>query len=133
MNRRHLIGAFVAVLVALFAAVPAHAAIGIEEFTTTSSDPQAGGHPDLTTYFSLEDPGKPEAAKNVVFNAPEGIFGNPNALTRCTPSDFALDQCPVNSQAGLITIWANYEGNEKFLLGTAPVFDMVPQLNETAR
>ena len=133
MNRRKLIGAFAAVLVALFAAVPAQAAIGIEEFTTTSSDTQAGGHPDLTTNFALEDPGKPEAAKNVVFNAPEGVFGNPNALTRCTPADFALDSCPVNSQAGLITIWANHEGNEKNLLGTAPVFDMLPQGTETAR
>ncbi len=37
----------------------------------------------------------------MIFNAPEGIFGNPNAVTHCTSSDFALDQCPSNSQAGL--------------------------------
>ena len=61
------------------------------------------------------------------------MFGNPNALTRCTAADYALQECPVNSQAGLITIRANYESDEEFLLGTAPIFDMVPQANETAR
>jgi hypothetical protein len=121
-----------ALAVAAFAA-PAQASIGIESFTTTSSSPQAGGHPDLTTSFSLAAPGQPETAKNVIFNAPQGVFGNPNALTRCTAADYALQECPVNSQAGLITIRANYESDEEFLLGTAPIFDMVPQANETAR
>ena len=73
--------------------------------------PHAGGHPDLTTSFKLKDPGAPEAAQNVIFNAPTGVFGNPRAITQCAPPDFALDQCPPNSQAGLITVRANYEGN----------------------
>jgi hypothetical protein len=117
----------------VFAAAPAQAKIEIESFTTTSSDSQAGGHPDLITSFALKDPGSPEAAKNVVFNAPEGVFGNPNAITRCTASDFAQQECPVNAQAGIITIRGNYEGDPEHLFGTAPVFDMVPQQEETAR
>ena len=68
----------------------------------------------------------------MIFNAPEGVFGNPYAITHCTSSDFALDQCPSNSQAGLITIYANYEGNSNYLLGTAPIFDVEPQGEETA-
>ena len=56
--------------------------------------PQAGGHPDLTTSFTLGSPGEPEAARNVIFRAPEGIFGNPNAVPECTSADFALDRCP---------------------------------------
>ena len=91
------------------------------------STPQAGGHPDLTTSFALEDPGAPEAAQNVIFNAPTGVFGNPRAITQCAPADFALDQCPPDSQAGLITIHANYEGNPDKLLGTAPIFSIVPE------
>jgi hypothetical protein len=130
--RRVLVGVFAASVLA-FAAPHAQAEITIGGFTTTSSDSQAGGHPDLTTEFTLEEPGTPESAKNVIFNAPEGVFGNPNALTRCTASAFALQECPVNSQAGVITIRANYEGNPEYLLGTAPIFDMVPQENETAR
>src|SRR5215204_5984056 len=133
MNRRHLTTVLLAALLGLVLAAPARAAIDIEAFETTSSDSQAGSHPDLTTYFALKGPGHPESAKNVVFNAPSGIFGNPNAITRCSAADFSLNECPVNSQAGIITIWANYEGDPEKLLGTAPVFDMVPQEEETAR
>ena len=69
---------------------------------------------------------------NVIFNAPEGVFGNINAITNCTPSDFALDQCPPNSQVGLITVYANYSGDPNFLLGTAPLYDVSPQADQTA-
>ncbi|HWP32142.1 MAG TPA: hypothetical protein VNL97_00195 [Solirubrobacterales bacterium] len=112
---------------------PASAQIAVESFSTTSTDSQAGGHPDLTTSFSLAGPGSPEAARSITFEAPEGVFGNPNALSRCTASDFALDQCPLNSQAGLVTIYAKYQGNPEYLLGTAPLFDIAPQEGETAR
>ncbi len=95
---------------ALFAA-SAQASEGIESFITTSSTSLAGGHPDLTMSFSLQSPGEPEAAKNVVFDAPQGVFGNTDAITECTAADFALDQCASNSQAGLITVYANDEGN----------------------
>ncbi len=114
-------------------AAPATAEVAIESFSTTMSSSQAGGHPDLTTSFSLSNPGAPESAKNVVFEAPEGVFGNPNAISRCTASDFAQTECPPNSQAGLIVVRANYLGNPNYLLGTAPIFDMVPQAGEPAR
>jgi hypothetical protein len=123
---------FVAVLIGLAAmlllASPALASEGIETFSTTSSDTQAGGHPDLSTSFTLEDPGAPEVARNVIFNAPEGLFGNPYAVTHCTSSDFALDQCPSNSQVGLITVY-----DSSGLLGTAPIFDLETQGDQTAR
>jgi hypothetical protein len=113
-------------------AAPAQASEAIESFSTTSSDTGAGGHPDLSTSFTLANPGAPEAARNVIFNAPEGLFGNPNALFKCAPSDFALDQCPSNSQAGLITIRASYKGNPGYLLGTAPIFGLEPVGEQTA-
>jgi len=96
------------------------------------SVPRAGGHPNLYTSFSLENPGSPEAVENVIFNTPEGVFGNPYAITHCTASDYALDQCPSNAQAGLITVYANYEGNPRDLLGTAPIFALEPVGEETA-
>ena len=110
-------------------AAPALASEGIESFQTKSSTTAAGGHPDLTTTFELESPGVPESAQNVTFNAPQGVFGNPNAITECTSVDFANDQCPSSSQAGLITIRANYEANSNFLLGTAPIYDLEPGPN----
>jgi hypothetical protein len=118
--------------IGLAAASPATASEGIDSFTTSSSTSQAGGHPNLRTIFALDSPGVPESAKNIAFNAPEGIFGNPNAIVRCQPADFALQQCPPNSQAGVVTINANYSGNSNYLLGTAPVYDVQPGAEETA-
>ena len=72
----------------------------------------------------------PEAAQNVIFNAPQGVFGNPNAIPQCTASDFALDRVPAPTpRPGLITVHANYENNPDFLLGTAPIFDLEPGPN----
>jgi hypothetical protein len=122
-----------AIAAMLALAAPALASEPIKSFTTTMSTSQAGGHPDLTTSFALESPGAPEAAKNVIFNAPTGVFGNPRAAIECAAADFALDQCPPNSQVGLITVYANYKGNANNLLGTAPIFAEVPQNSETAR
>jgi hypothetical protein len=93
--------------------------------------PTAGGHPDLSTSFTLSSPGEPEAARNIIFKAPQGIFGNPNALTECTQGDFALDECPPNSQAGVITMYASYEGNPHYLLGTAPIYILEPVGEDT--
>jgi hypothetical protein len=107
-------------------ASPALASEQIDSFSSTLSTSLAGGHPDIHTNFTLHDPGAPESARNVSFNTPEGVFGNPNAITRCTSSDFAQQQCPSTSQAGLITIYANYEGDPDHLLGTAPMFDLEP-------
>ena len=110
----------------MLSASQAAASEQITSLSTTSSTPLAGGHPDLETRFTLADPGEPEAAKNVIFNVPGGVFGNTNAITQCTSVAFALDQCPSASQAGLITVYANYEGNSAKLLGTAPIFDLSP-------
>src|SRR5215213_7256226 len=114
MTGKRLISFLAAALAVAAFAAPAQASIQIKSFETISSDgaeTKAGSHPDLITTFELADPGSPEAAKNITFNAPEGVFGNPNALTRCTAADFALMECPVNSQAGLITVRANYKGD----------------------
>jgi hypothetical protein len=113
---------------------PAQAIEPIESFSSEISDPQAGGHPDIQTSFRLADPGAPEAAREVVFNMAEGFFGNPSAITRCTSLDFALDSCPSAAQAGLITVRAKSGGDPDKLLGTAPIYNLVPQNeDQTAR
>lgn len=110
----------------------AKAAPQIASFDVSTTTTQAGGHPDLSTFFTMGSPGSPESARNVAFDAPEGLFGNPNAATQCTAGDFALAQCPSNSQVGLVTVRANYEGNADNLLGTAPIFSLEPGADETA-
>ena len=123
-----------AIALFLAAAGTATASEPIESFMTTMTDPQgggpysqAGGHPDLETTFTLKDPGNPEAAKNVIFNAPQGLFGNINAIAKCTAADFAFDQCPANSQVGLMTV-----SDDSGLLGTTPIYGLVPQADQTA-
>ncbi len=106
---------------------PASAEQTIESFSSTVSSTAAGGHPDIVTSFRLASPGQPEAARQVVFNMATGYFGNPNAATRCTSLDFALDGCPSGSQVGLITVHAKVGADPDKLLGTAPIYDLVPQ------
>ncbi len=121
-------------LAAMTLAGPAFATQSIESFEVSTSTTQAGGHPNLETKLTLGDPGEPEAAENVIVNLPAGLFGNPHAITTCTSGDFALAECPISSQAGVITVRANYSGDPNFMLGSAPVFDMEPRSNEeTAR
>lgn len=120
------------VFATVFLATPANAAPVISTFAVSSSDTAAGGHPDLTTSFTLAGPGQPEAARNVTFNAPTGLFGDPNAVTQCTAADFALASCPTNAQVGLVTVRANQGGNPNTLLGTAPLYSMAPGAGETA-
>jgi hypothetical protein len=112
----------------------ASASQAIESFSVGSTSTQAGGHPDLETSISIANPGLPETAQTVTVNLPSGIFGNPHAVAVCSASDFALTQCPTASQVGVITVRANHEGQERFLLGTAPVYDVHTQSeDETAR
>ena len=117
--------ALIAMLPTMFTA-PAFASEGIESFSSTLSTTLAGGHPNIETQFRLAEPGVEEAARNVAFEAPEGVFGNPRAIDVCTSLDFGLTQCPPSSQAGLITVHANYEGDQDNLLGTAPLYDIDP-------
>jgi len=115
-------------------AIPAAAAAesSIESFEVDSSTTQAGGHPDLRTKFRLDAPGQPEAASDVEVNLPQGMFGNPNAVTPCSAANFALTQCAPDSQVGLVTVWANYLGDPDTLLGTAPVYNVEPGEDQTA-
>jgi hypothetical protein len=130
-------------LVAALAACAALAAVtagtasatqAISSFGVTTSTTVAGGHPDLTASFTLEEAGNPEAAESVTVDLPRGVFGNPNAIPTCSASDFALFRCPLASQAGTVTIRANYGGDPEHLMGSAPLYDLSVQVGgETAR
>jgi len=131
--RRALLIPLLGLLVALIGAAPAKAVLTIEEFKTTTSSSEAGAHPDLHTHFNLGSNGAPEVAKNIAFDAPRGLFGNPRVLTQCTALDFSLQQCPANAQVGYIVIHADYEGDPNHLMGLAPIFTLEPGAGEAAR
>jgi hypothetical protein len=129
----HAIGVLACLLALGASAAAAQAAVTIDEFETTSSTSQAGGHPDLFTHFKLGGVGTSEVPKNVAFNAPRGLFGNPKVLTACEPIDFAFTRCASNTQAGLITVHARYKGDPNYLLGTAPIYNVEAGPDEAAR
>jgi hypothetical protein len=135
MTTVRTITASIAAMLALAAALPGTAAASgsIESFDVYTSTTQAGGHPDLEAVLAIGDPGDPESAKDIAVNLPQGVFGNPSAALKCSSQDFALAQCPTDSQIGLITLRANYLGDANYLLGTAPVFNMASESpDETA-
>jgi hypothetical protein len=105
-------------------AAPSFASLAITNYSLTSSKTEAGGHPDVRSEFELEEEGTPDIAKDIEVNLPTGIFGNPGAISKCTASQFAFNRCPPGAQAGVVTVYADYEGNPDYLLGTAPVYNM---------
>ena len=78
------------------------------------------------------NPGVTESAAEHRIRPPRGAVRQPGALVRCTSSDFALQQCSSNSQAGLVTVYANYKATTGELLGTAPLYDIEPGPDQTA-
>ncbi len=102
----------------------APASTTIESLSATTSTTQAGAHPDLGVAFSLDPSPGAEIAKDVTYDAPSGLWLMPDAVTHCQAADLVLNECPPNSQVGLMTIRSRYEGQAEFLLGTAPVYDL---------
>lgn len=122
-----------AALALLAIASPASASESISSFEASRSSSEAGGHPDIRTSFTLADPAGPEVAREVQVRMPEGIFGNPGAVNKCSPADFALSECPVGAQVGVITVRAFYEGDAEHVMGTAPIYNLRPKASsETA-
>jgi hypothetical protein len=107
----------------------------IEQFSIEPSTSQAGAHPDVNIKFQIgtrykeyvhpEESGA-NGVKNVVVNFPPGFIGNPHSVAECSTAQFALDECPPDSQIG----WAA----PRVTLGgcctapiKAPLYNLVPQ------
>jgi hypothetical protein len=124
----------VSLAVVMMFAVPAQASQTISSFEVVTSNTEAGGHPNIRTSFTLLGAGEPEVAKDIAVEWPTGVFGNPQAVPRCSSLDFALNQCPSFSQIGWIGVRGLYEGDPFHTFGAAPLYDMDPAGDsETAR
>ena len=106
-----------------------------------SSDRQAGAHPfELTTTLALNQTRERypvELPKDLAFQLPAGLVGNPNATARCTMANFfALERetnlCPPTSVVGVATVVA-HEPLASVLTRTVPVFNLVAAQGEPAR
>ncbi len=102
---------------------------------------QAGSEPfQLTTTLVLnqEEQRNPiELPKDINFNLPPGLIGNPTAAGQCTMTDFAAlveetNLCPATSVVGVAAIFA-HEPATGIVQKTVPVFNLVPSNGEPAR
>ena len=130
VKRRFLTSLTATLLLALAAAVPASATEAISNVEASLSTNEAGAHPNIRASFSLADPAGPEVPRDVELQMPEGIFGNPGAASKCSSSSFSRNECAAGSQIGTITVLAAYEGDPEHVMGTAPLYNLVPKSSE---
>ncbi len=92
---------------------------------------QAGGHPDLLVHFSVENrltqksqsPCNCEDAKDATVHTPAGFIGNPHATPQCSIADFSSNQCPVDSQIGIVHLEIGAPGAQDFV---SALYNVVP-------
>lgn len=137
MNRiRTRLGALVAALAATaafaaIAAAPSQAYVniapGFDHFSVTPTNTQAGGHPDVSIEIEVRQDNETECesrclfARRFMIHWPEGFIGNPHVAPKCTSTEFATQNCPVDSQIG------------KFALDFAGIEIYVPLYNLQTR
>ncbi len=108
---------------------------------------QAGSHPSqLTSTLIMNQTGdangrEPVALpRNLRFQLPLGLVGDPQATAQCPASDFyahtpvsEVDECPPGSVVGVATVTIDEPEHFDVVTLTAPVFNLVPSEGEPAR
>ncbi len=133
---------------------------GLERYELTpeeedgSADVQAGSHPfQLTTTLDLNEalapegegqallePSAPALARNLNFELPPGLLGDPQAVAQCSDADFSsigendVNSCPADSAIGVALVTLNLPNPPLGVFTEAvPVFNLVPAPGEPAR
>ncbi len=108
-------------------------------------DTQAGSHPfQLTTTLTLNQTAavQPVAlAKDLHFNLPAGLIGNPTPFPRCTLGQFLAsgpnggeeNLCAPQTALGVATVTINEPTTIGLSTFTVPVFNLEPSFGEPAR
>ncbi len=116
--------------------------VAVEEERGTSGT-QAGAHPfQVTSTLALNqttDPLKPPApVKDLHFDLPPGLIGNPTVVPRCTDLEFDSpplgggggNQCPPDTAVG---VWSGTISTLAVGTAVVPVFNLIPNVGEPAR
>ena len=116
---------------------------GALEGEAGSLDARAGSHPfQLVSTLSLNQKSREPVAlpKDLSFDLPPGVIGNPNATEQCTMTNFyatagqaEVDLCPPGSAVGVATVTADEPSALGIFTKTVPVFNLVPSQGEPAR
>jgi hypothetical protein len=111
---------------------------------------QAGAHPfQLTTVTNLDTSEvasnvreqEPAAmAKDLTFQLPPGLIGNPTPLPQCTDVQFSTvilpsehNECEAKAAIGVAVVTVNVKGVEGLTSRAVPVFNLTPLAGEPAR
>ncbi len=135
---------------------------GIERYALTpenetgSTDLEAGSHPfQLTTTLDLNEtlareqegdqqaqpqPSAPALARNLTFQLPPGLLGDPQAVPQCPDIDFStigtnnVNACPADTAIGVAQVTLNLPIDVNGVFSEpVPVFNLVPAPGEPAR
>jgi hypothetical protein len=126
---------------------------GVSDFEQTVSnedgslDTQAGSHPyGLTTTFDLNRtavaPFQPAMPKDLNFDLPPGLIGNPTPFPQCSDAQFEknvegqsgfYNECPADTAVGVATVTIHQPGFSELLTVSTPVFSLKPSVGEPAR
>ncbi len=114
-----------------------HAAAHPFQFTTQISLNQGRDvEPFLSSKATVLPLGLP---KDVHFNLPPGLIGNPSKLTKCTTAQFFTtiegkeNRCPQSSAVGVVNATVYEPATVGFVQVPEPVFNMEPEYGEPAR
>ncbi len=103
-----------------------------------SVDTQAGSHPfQLTTTLEVANSGAHPVAftKDLKFDLPAGLIGNPQVTPQCTSEEFdsllpgGSNECPPETVIGVAAITLSTRAE----VHTVPLFNLVPSVGEPAR
>jgi hypothetical protein len=106
-------------------------------------DTQAGSHPfQLTSTLTLNEAANPTTApafvKDLHFNLPAGVIGNPTPFPQCTITQFTSftyegNLCPTDTQVGVAIIHIDTLSGIGVIEQPIPLFNLTPQAGEPAR
>jgi hypothetical protein len=117
-------------------------------------DTRAGSHPfQLTTNLDLNEalapggqgqaelvPTAPSLARNLSFELPPGLLGDPQAIAKCSDAEFSsigannVNACPASTAIGVAIVTLNLPNPPLEVFSEAvPVFNLVPAPGEPAR
>jgi hypothetical protein len=108
-------------------------------------DTQAGSHPfQLTTTIGVNTEnaeGRPVAlTKDLYFDLPPGLVGNPHPFAQCTLADFLKEACPLNTVIGVsratlrlnLSVFTGIGYRDETTI-IVPLYNLEPAVGEPAR